>query len=290
MKNIVDKPAVKSIIRYEINQFLVNYRMLTGRLRIGPDFIIIGAQRCGTTSLYNTLKKYLYIAPALKKEIHFFDMNFKQGMDWYRAHFPSYVYKYTKKMRRHDFITGEASPYYFFHPHVPKRIAELLPKVKLIALVRNPIDRAYSHYHHEVRLGYETLSFEEAIAREDERLLAETAKMQKDEDYSSFNHRHYSYLSRGVYIDQLMNWMRFFPREQILILPSEDLYSEPQATMGHVLEFLGLPSYRIENVGKYNYHPYSKMDATVQKRLVAYFEPHNRALYDYLGVDFGWDR
>jgi Sulfotransferase domain len=264
--------------------------MLTGRLRIAPDFVIIGAQRCGTTSLYNNLKKHLYIVPALKKEVHFFDINFNKGADWYRAHFPSYIYKYTKRIGGQNFITGEASPYYIFHPHAPKRVAELLPQIKLIALLRNPVDRAYSHYHHEVRIGYETLSFEEAIAREKERLLAEATKMQEDEDYCSFNHRHYSYLSRGIYIDQLKNWMQFFPSEQVLILKSEDFYNDPPTVVARVLEFLGLPNCRIENSGKYNYHPYSKMDTTVRKDLIAYFEPLNQALYDYLNVDFGWNR
>src|SRR5439155_957892 len=127
-------------------------------------------------------------------------------------------------------LTGEASPYYLFHPRVPKRVRELLPSVKLIVLLRNPCDRAYSHYHHEVRLGVEALPFEAAIEREGERLRGEPEKLLASDTYYSFNHQHYSYLARGVYIDQLLAWRGdLFPKEQLLILRSEDPYANPAA-------------------------------------------------------------
>jgi hypothetical protein len=255
-----------------------------------PDFIIIGAQRCGTTSLYNNLAKHMGIAPAFKKEVHFFDVNFGKGVDWYRSHFPSYLYKYAKKVRNRNFVTGEASPYYIFHPHVPKRIAELVPQVKLIAILRNPVDRAYSHYHHQVRKGFERLDFEAAVARENERLFAETLKMQEDEAYFGFNHRHFSYLSRGIYVDQLKTWAKFFSKEQMLILKSEDFYTDTPRVMRQVLEFLELPFKQLASYGKYNVLPYSKMDSSVRRQLADYFEPHNQELYAYLGVHFGWER
>src|SRR5262245_43057221 len=119
------------------NQALKLYRRLTARLRVVPDFIIIGTQRGGTTSLYNNLIKHPCIVPAFKKEVHCFDVNFRKGISWYQTHFPSYIEKYLRKAHAKDFVTGEASPYYMFHPHVPRRIAEMVPKVKLIALLRN---------------------------------------------------------------------------------------------------------------------------------------------------------
>jgi hypothetical protein len=166
-----------------------------------PRFIIIGAQRCGTTSLYSYLIGHPYVASALQKEIHFFDLNFKKGVSWYRTQFP--------QLGEQGFITGEGSPYYIFHPHVPKRIFDTVPRAKLILLLRNPVDRAYSHYHHEVKLGVEPLSFEDAIDREEERLHGQGEKIIADESYYSFNHQHYSYLCRGVYAYQLTVWNSF---------------------------------------------------------------------------------
>jgi hypothetical protein len=288
-KSALEMYPVKALAKHQINQLFVSYRMLTGKLRMAPDYIIIGAQRCGTTSLYNNLNRHLCVAPALKKEVHFFDVNFNKGTDWYKAHFPSYLYRYIRKLRDQAIITGEASPYYLFHPHVPKRVIELFPRIKLIALLRNPIDRAYSHYHHEVRKGFEKLSFAEAIEKEQERLLADAEKMHEDENYYSFNHRHYSYLSRGIYINQLQNWMRFFSREQILILKSEDFYRDPGTVMSRLQAFLKLPSLQMEKFRRYNYHPYSELGTGMRAYLIDYFRPHNKELYEYLGVDFGWD-
>jgi len=130
-----------------------------------PDFIIIGVQRGGTTSLYKYMTKHPKIIPALKKEIHFFDNKFGKGLSWYESQFMQnpFFCLLKRKRKSEDTITGEASPYYIYHPHVPKRISKILPNVKLIAILRNPIERAFSHYNHEVRLGAEKLSFEDAL-------------------------------------------------------------------------------------------------------------------------------
>jgi len=221
------------------------YRATTNPIRLLPDFIIIGAQRGGTTSLYNYLVEHPGIGTASIKEIHFFDTHhFKQGRAWYRAHFPSSVQKYfVKRVRKFDFLTGEASPYYLFHPHAPARVAAMLPKVKLIVMLRNPADRAYSHFYHEVAGKHEKLSsFEEAIDCEEKRLAGELEKMQRDAHYQSFNHRHFSYLARGIYIDQLTVWMNSFPKEQLLLLRSEDFYADPGAILKRTLAFLNLPT------------------------------------------------
>src|SRR5207248_10393615 len=105
---------------------------------------------------------------------------------------------------------------YLFHPHVPKRVVQVLPHVKLIVLLRNPVDRAYSQYYHAIELGHETLSFEEAIASEEERTAQERAKLLRDEHYYSHAYKHRSYLTRGIYVEQLQAWMQLFPREQFL--------------------------------------------------------------------------
>jgi Sulfotransferase domain len=281
---------------YPLNSQLERlYRGISSPLRILPDFLIIGTQRGGTTSLYNYLMERPGVGPASVKELHFFDKKFHKGLLWYRAHFPTSPQKHLfQYARRQAFVTGEASAYYLFHPHAPRRVASTLPRVKLIALLRNPVDRAYSQYNFEVELGRETLSFEDALEREEERIAGEQEKILADERYVSFDHSRYSYLARGVYVDQVQAWMSFFPREQFLVLKSEDFYSEPAQTLARVSEFLGLPKLglreRQQQYKQYNYNntPYPKMDGATRRRLVEYFEPHNARLYEFLGTDFGW--
>jgi hypothetical protein len=265
---------------------------LTAPLRLLPDFIIIGAQKCGTTSLYRFLtEQHPGIAPALEKEIHFFDIAFGKGLNWYRAHFPTILYKqYLKKVRGQDLITGEASPYYIFYPHASRRIFETVPQVKLIVLLRNPVERAYSHYHHQVTRGRETLSFEQAIEAEPQRLSGELEKILADENYISFNQAHFSYLARGIYVDQLQAWTNLFPPEQLLILNSEAFFADPAATYRQVVAFLNVPESVLQSTRKRNVGSYQKMSPATRQRLVEYFRPHNQRLYEYLGTNFNWDR
>lgn len=290
MKTVIDvvKSAIPSSVRYQLKD---RSRMLTSWMRIMPDFVIIGAQKCGTSSLYRYLAVHPYVRPAFKKEVHFFDYNYEKGISWYRANFPTaFSTAYLQRIAKHNFITGEASPYYIFHPHSPKRVHEMLPNAKLILLLRNPVDRAYSHYHHEVRQGYETLSFEGAIRGEEARLYGELEKILEDENYYSINYRHYSYLARGVYIDQLKRWKKFFPDKQILILKSEDFFNNPPSVMSKVLEFLGLPDWHPNTYKKYNDGGnYGNMDLAMREYLIDYFAPHNKRLYEGLSVNFGWN-
>lgn len=265
-------------------------RVLTSWARSLPDFIIIGTQKGGTTSLYNYLIRHPSVAPAFNKEVHFFDLNFQKGIAWYRAHFPSLLYRsYANRRLGQDLITGESSPYYIFHPLAPERISKAIPHVRLIALLRNPVDRAYSHYQKAVRNGLEPLSFEDAIECEEERLRSETRRILTEESYYSFNHHRYSYLSRGIYVDQLEVWGRFFPDEQTLILKSEDFFADPRSVWERVLEFLDLPHWEPKAHQKHNFASYGKMDAVTRDRMIEYFEPHNQRLYEYLGVDYGWN-
>ncbi|MGH7963931.1 MAG: sulfotransferase domain-containing protein [Candidatus Binatia bacterium] len=289
MKPYIDpkrlSPALKMLVKAP--------RALTANLRLLPDFIIIGAQRCGTTSLHRYLTEHPCIAPAFRKEVHFFDKNFPKGPAWYREHFPSRLYKhYLKKVHGREMITGEASVYYMFHPLPAERVAQLLPRVKLIALLRNPVDRAYSHYHHEARKGRETLPFEEAVEKEQERLGGEREKiLASDGKYESFPYRRYSYLARGAYAEQLQQWLRWFPVEQILLLRSEDFNRDPATVLAHTLRFLGVPDdWRPQDYPKYNSAAYSPMAPATRNRLRAYFAPHNHRLQELTGRNFGWDQ
>ncbi len=269
------------------------FRASTTPIRLMPEFIIIGAQKAGTTSLYMYLTEHPCIAPIFIKEPHFFDIYFHKGIRWYRAHFPTAVEKYyAKRFQRHDLITGEASPYYLFHPQAASRVAKTLPRARLIVLLRNPIDRAYSQYQHQTRQrGVEPLTFEEALECEEKRLAGEEEKLLKDDKYCSFNHRHYSYLARSKYIEQLPTWMSIFPKEQFLILRSEDFFADPQAIVKQTLEFLNLPTSGLSTEYKpFNDARYAKMAPATRERLVEYFKPYNARLYEFLGRDFEWDK
>ena len=267
------------------------YQIATSPIRIMPDFFIIGAQKCGTTSLYYYLVAHPSIASAWRKELSFFDSNFQKGLSWYRGQFPLSIRKYyAEHIRKQAFITGEACPEYLFHPNVPKRVVEIFPQAKLIVLLRNPVDRAYSHYRHQVARGRQKLSFEDAIACEEERTRGDAEKMVTNENY--YNYTISSYLARGVYVDQLQRWFRWFPREQFLIHRSEDLYTNPTTIYKQTLEFLNLPylgpmmEYAVYNKALPTLS--SKIDLKLRKRLVEYFEPYNLRLYELLDRDFGW--
>jgi Sulfotransferase domain len=231
-----------------------------------PDFVIIGAQKGGTSFLYYLLARHPLVEPAARKELHFFDNpeRFDNGAGWYRRCFPQSGWKEGQRS-----ITGEATPSYLFDPPVAKRMAEVVPQTRLIVLLRNPIDRAYSHYQMQVKRGTEPLSFEEAIEQPDS-----------------------SYVSRGIYVDQLLRWFEFFSQEQMLILKSEDFFERPVETLKVVLTFLEVPDWQPEaselqqrrHTGGYR----QKMYPSTRRRLEDYFEPYNKRLYECLGADFGW--
>jgi hypothetical protein len=232
-----------------------------------PDFLIIGAKKCGTTFLYDLMSRHPYVELAAKKELHYFDIFFEEeGIDWYRRSFPGPRWKYGRRI-----ITGEATPY-LDNSRVPRRMAKVLPQARLIALLRDPVQRAYSDYQQVRRKGREPLAFEEAI---------EAEKRQKKVRRG--------YLARGVYVDHLLRWSRFFAEEQMLVLKSEDFFEHTQETLERVLEFLDLPRWEAEASEKRNKGEYeATMDPATRQRLEEYFEPYNERLYEHLGVDFEW--
>jgi len=258
-----------------------------GKLKMGalPDFALIGAPRSGTSVFYGVLTQHPNVERAAVKEVHYFDSYFDKGIEWYRQCFPPPKWKNGRSS-----ITGEATPRYLSHPLVPERMAQVVPEVRLIVLLRNPVDRAYSHYHLLVRRGNETRSFEEAIEEELAWLLDEENESSEHERHSSVSHgRSSNLLATGIYVDQLLRWRRFFGNEQMLVLKSEIFFERTTDTLKLVQDFLSLPYRELDRqphrTKKYHYEP---MDPATRKRLEDYFEPHNRRLYEYLGVDFGW--
>ena len=266
------------------------WRLCTSAIRVLPDFVVFGAQRCGTTSLYSYLVQHPDIYPALCKEVNYFNNNYRKPRFWYRYYFPTIVHKlFVTKVKKKKFLTGEASIDYMYHPYAAKRLAETISDVKLIIVLRNPVDRAYSSYRHSVRLGVEDLSFEEALDNEGLRLEEEEKKIELDEDFFCVSRWFFSYLARGRYSEQMERVMLHFPRERICILRSEDFFRDPRVIVNQVLEFLGLSDFKPDVSIKYQSHSYEDMDPAVRKSLSVYYELHNRKLYELIGRDFGWE-
>jgi hypothetical protein len=191
-----------------------------------PDFLLIGAQRSGTTALFAALGSHPDVQVAVRKEVHYFDLNFERGTRWYRAHFPR---------RREGRVVGEATPYYLAHPEASGRAGRLLPDARLIACLREPTARAWSQWAWNRRERREDLGFLAALRAEPERLAA-------DERTGSRRsaHQQVGYLDRGRYAAQLERWLSHFDSEQLLILRHEDLWSDPATTLARVQRHLGL--------------------------------------------------
>jgi hypothetical protein len=187
------------------------YRHFRQHRRPGPfpDFVIIGAQKAGTTVLFDMLAEHPQVSLSTVKEIHYFDINFRRGEEWYRRHFD-----------RH--IAGEASPYYIFHPSTHDRMKALIPNAKVIAILRDPVERALSHYFHEVRLGCEKLPIMEALRAEGQRT-------------GPFADQHFSYAARSRYLEQLERWEDF----DLLVLSNRELRENPDETFARVCRHIG---------------------------------------------------
>jgi hypothetical protein len=245
-----------------------------------PDFVIIGTQRGGTTSLHAYLSAHPQVETPATKELHFVTDRYERGLDWYLGQFPAELPLET--------ITGEATPYAIFHPLAPRRLREIAPASRLIALLRNPVDRAYSHYLLECSRGAETLDFAAALDAEPERLGGEEARIAREPAYISASHKHASYLSRGDYARQLESWFDAFPSEQILVIRSEDLYERSAETLTQVAQFLGIsPDLRIPFT-MHNQTSGPPLDPAIRRRLSQHFAPLNARLADLLGWDPGW--
>ena len=269
------------------------YSNLTGFAHVLPDFYLIGAQKCGTSALYDYLVQHPCIHPCSTKEPRFFDKYFNRGINWYKTCYPTTLKKYIEsKIFHRKFLTGEATERYLEHPHVTKRIEEITPNAKFIIMLRNPIDRAYSHYNMRYKSKKEDLSFEKAIESEKDRTQNEYKKMLKDENYYSKDYFHHSYLERGIYIEKLKRWMEVFPKEQFMIIQSEDFFKDPNKIYNQVLGFLDMPKWKLKEYKKIGAGSYTQSEIKPETRdkLIEYFKPFNEQLFDFLKTKFDWEK
>ena len=255
-----------------------------------PSFILVGAQRAGTTSLFRALMSHPLIHSAsYHKGVNYFDVNYERDFSWYQGHFPT-VGSLQRRTRgvTGEPITFEASGYYMFHPCAAERIARHLPEVRLLAMLRDPVERAYSAHKHELARGYETEPFERALDLEDARLDGQAERMLAEPGYQSFSHRHHAYVRRGQYAEQLLRLREFFPPDRIHVLESENFFERPEPTYRGVLDFLGLPHVLPDRFDRWNARPSSPMAEGTRSRLREHFQSHDRALATLLGRDPAW--
>ena len=264
----------------------------TSRGRMLPGFLIIGAQRCGTTSMYRTLSQHPAVLKAvLHKGVHYFDLNYGHGLDWYQAHFPLAARaRRTARSAGTAPLTFESSPYYMFHPLAPARIAGDLPGVKLLVLVRDPVERASSAHAHELARGFESEPLERALDLEDERLSGEAGRIMANPGYLSHSHQHHAYRTRGQYADQLEVLETLFGADRIHVVDSGDFFARPEPVYDRVLDFLGLPHRGYPAFERHNARPRSAMPTRLRASLDEHFAAFDERLARSLGEVPSWRR
>ena len=288
MKFVKNNKIIHSLYQKLYYQFYKrNIYALTGPIRSLPDFIIIGTVRSGSTSLYYNICQHPCVLSASYDELGFFDSNFHLGLNWYRSLFPTLFSKWLVKRKKQFAITGEDTPFYIWSPLVANRILKILPNVKLIVLFRNPVDRAYSNYHLGVRAGSENLSFEDAIQFELKKLDESNNKFEQNVEKYTIPR---SYISKGFYSNQLKIWLELFSPEQLIIVSTEDLESNPQETLDKIYDFLKIPKNHKLIPEKQKIASYPKMKDETRKFLIDLYKKSNDELFTMIGEKFDWDK
>jgi hypothetical protein len=257
-------------------------------LRALPDFLIIGAQKSATTSLLYYMRGHPQIRPGWNKAAHYFDLNYHHGLRWYARRFPYLsplgpLANLAPPSGERSWITGESSPSYMFLPEVPARVHEVLPDVKIIAILRDPVDRLISQYHHEARKGRAPASFEEFVAPSID------TDWPPEGEIEALRQR--CAVPRGFYEDQIRHWRTFFPAERFCVLGFEDLVQDPQGTLNETFAFLGVGPHAVDTskvLNRGTRKPGSGIDSGLLDRLTALYRERNAGLSELIGKRFAW--
>jgi hypothetical protein len=246
-----------------------------------PDFLVIGAAKSGTSQLIHCLYQHpMIVGTKGGVEVHYFTLNYSMGVEWYQSKF--------EKRRFPNQLIGEKSPSYLSFPIAAQRAHDHFPNLKIIMILRNPIDRSYSFYQMRKRSRQEPLdTFEKALNSELERTHLQTYGLPVNQSREEMDpYRCFGYVSRSIYIYQVDAWLQFFPFTQILVIDSKDLQNNPDQTLNQVYAFLGLPEFHGHVMQPNLVNTYEPMDPETRKRLSIFFEPYNQALEQLWGVNF----
>jgi hypothetical protein len=272
----------------------------TASQRPMPDFLLIGTKRGGTTSLYYDLLKVPQIVtlfPSARylpkanetKGMHFFDSNYHRGLRWYRSYLPTERSR-DRAQRRigRPVIVGEASPYYLFHPLAAERAHAAVPEAKLLLLLRDPVQRTYSHWKERRRSNAEPLDFDAALAAEESRLSGEEQRLIDDPRYYSYAHEQQSYVAQSRYARALRRWADLYGMDRILVVASEEYYADQSGTVARIAQFLGVDGSSVAAGARMNAAPGEKLAPEVQARLSATFADDNARLEEMIGRSLPW--
>jgi hypothetical protein len=270
-------------------KLLFETRRLSGAPRAMPDFIVIGAQKSGTSSMFAYLRQHQQIVRPLFKEPYFFDRHYQRGLHWYGCNFPS---RNTISRLNDRFglahLTFEATATYVFDPQVPARIARDIQTRKFIVLLRNPVERAISAYWHARRMGRETRSLDEALESDLRRYQEEKAFEDGAGPRPQGDPPRPAYLRRGIYAESISRWQSMFSPEDLLVLQSEAMFANPRATMARVFGFLGLPQADRIDFAAQNVGGYRETDQKARKFLEDFYRPHNEWLNRISRTALNW--
>lgn len=271
-----------------VRQAARGWGWLTADLRMFPAFVIVGAQRCGTTTLYRLLSDHpSVVRPTMSKGVGYFDVNYGKGSRWYRSHFPIALPASVRR-RGENPLTFESSGYYCYHPLAGRRMGNDLTGIRLVMMVRDPVERAYSAYKHEAARGFETETFERALELEPQRLSGEVERILANPDYESHHHRHNSYVARGQYAEQIVRLREAVGPEHVYVMDADYFFANPRREYTALTDWLGMRRSDPSRVEQWNARPGTPMAKHVRERLVAHFAPHDEALRDLTGRSPSW--
>jgi len=277
---------VRDFLYAKGSRALFELRRLQPVARTLPDFIVIGAQKSGTSSMFSYLKQHPQILRPIFKEPYFFDRQYHRGLSWYRSNFPAQrtVNRLNDRLGR-PHLTFESTATYIFDEQAPVRIARDLKTRKFILLLRNPADRVISAYWHARRMGIESRALAEVVESDMRRYRAEMAG---EKDASSTPTSRPNLLKRGIYHEAVSRWQSVFSPDDLLVLQSETLFAEPAGVMTQVFQFLDLPQpshidFEAQNVGGYK-----NRDAEVRAVLQDFYRPFNEKLNSLTRTKLDW--
>lgn len=283
--------SVKVLTRRAARQAADRLGHRTASRRALPNMLIAGGQRCGTSTLFQALSSHpSFVGPTMRKGVHYFDLNFDKPINWYRAHFPTKSALESVQHRTGSpAVVGESSPYYMWHPLGPDRIGRSLPGVRVIVLLRDPVERAYSAHAHELARGFETEPFERALALEPERLEGQEEGLESGQLSRSMAHQHLAYVRRGEYITQIERLVAAVGHDNLLVLDSADFWAEPDQHWPAVATFLGLPDHPV-SIAQHNARSRAPMGDDLRARLQEHYAPFDERLARWWGRTPSWRR
>ena len=286
--NAVKHRKLYQIIYYQLIQRHIF--AITGFIRVIPDFLVIGAKRCGTTSLYQHLSEHPCISRSPRDNIGFFNENYHLGINWYKSLFPTVFYKKKMESKNKQCLFFDVTSTYMEEELTAKNVYEVNPNQKIIVILRNPVDRAYSHYHVNVKEKSEKRSFEDAIFEEMNRIKSERIIQNKNKNLRVFTPNNIHYLKKGFYALQLKSWFKIFPREQILVLSTEEFQEDQNLIYKKIFDFLNIPNMKIKSIEKMEKGNYIPMKHDTRNLLLDYFRQCNHELFELINSEFDWKK